>query len=118
MIRGQTWIRHKTTLRGNKECPVFARRQQQLLLSPSLRFSIQTGNSLPIFIPRIETGQDNPNRTVYRLTIRNPSQPNLPFNPVNEATAFLHFESWNLTAAQPQPPTTKQDLSSEYYFVE
>jgi len=82
-----------------------------------LRFSIQTGNSLPIFIPRIETGQDNPNRTVYRLTIRNPSQPNLPFNPVNEATAFLNFESWNLTAAQPQPPTTKQDLSSEYYFV-
>ena len=33
-----------------------------------VRFSIQTGNSLPIFIPRIETGQGDINKTVYKVT--------------------------------------------------
>ena len=75
-----------------------------------LRFSIQTGNSLPIFIPRIQTGQPNPNRTVYAVTIRNPVAN-------EEQTVYLSFESWNLTAPMPQAPTTKQDLSSEYYFI-
>lgn len=75
-----------------------------------LRFSIQTGNSLPIFIPRIQTGQPDPNRTVYAVTIRNP-QSN------QERTIWLNFESWNLTSPTPQAPTTNQDLSSEYYFV-
>ena len=75
-----------------------------------LRFSIQTGNSLPIFIPRIQTGQPDPDKTVYAVTIRNP-------NTNEEETTYLSFESWNLTAPRPQAPTTKQDLSSEYYFV-
>ena len=34
-----------------------------------VRFSIQTGNSLPIFIPRVETGQSDINKTVYRVTL-------------------------------------------------
>ena len=34
-----------------------------------VRFSFQTGNSLPIFIPRVETGQTDINRTVYRVTL-------------------------------------------------
>ena len=34
-----------------------------------VRFSIQTGNSLPIFIPRIETGQDDINKTVCKVTL-------------------------------------------------
>ena len=33
------------------------------------RFSNQTGNSLPIFIPRIETGQGDRNKTVYSATL-------------------------------------------------
>ena len=32
-------------------------------------FSTQTGNSLPIFIPRVETGQSDINKTVYRVTM-------------------------------------------------
>jgi hypothetical protein len=75
-----------------------------------LRFSIQTGNSLPIFIPRIQTGQEDPNRTVYAVTIRNPAAN-------DERTVWLEFQTWNLAAKQPQTPTTKQDLSSEYYYV-
>ena len=34
-----------------------------------VRFSIQMGNSLPRFIPRVETGQGDMNKTVYRVTL-------------------------------------------------
>ena len=34
-----------------------------------VRFSIQIGNLLPIFIPRIETGQDDINKTVQSDTV-------------------------------------------------
>ena len=32
------------------------------------RFNLQTSNSLPVFIPDIETGQSDPNLTVYQIT--------------------------------------------------
>jgi hypothetical protein len=35
-----------------------------------IRFSIQTGSSLPVFIPRIDTSQPDPNQTVYKITLR------------------------------------------------
>ena len=34
-----------------------------------LRFSIQTGNTLPVFMPRIETGQSDVNKTIYQVAI-------------------------------------------------
>ena len=37
-----------------------------------VRFSIQTGNSLPVFIPRIDNAQVgtyNPNETVYKISL-------------------------------------------------
>ena len=33
-----------------------------------VRFTIQTGNTLPVFIPSIVTGQNNPNLTIYTVT--------------------------------------------------
>ena len=33
------------------------------------RFSIQTGGTLPVFIPAIQTGQSDPNLTVYAITL-------------------------------------------------
>ena len=33
-----------------------------------VRFNIQTGNSLPVLIPRIQTGQANVNKTIYTVT--------------------------------------------------
>ena len=37
-----------------------------------LRFSVQTGNEIPVFIPSIETGsnQMDINRTIYKVTIQ------------------------------------------------
>jgi hypothetical protein len=34
-----------------------------------IRFSIQTGSSLPVFIPRIELGQSDVDKTVYAITL-------------------------------------------------
>ena len=35
-----------------------------------IRFSVQTGSSLPVFIPRIELGQPDVNKTVYAITLK------------------------------------------------
>ena len=34
-----------------------------------VRFSTQTGNALPVFIPRVQTGQSDVNETVYQVAI-------------------------------------------------
>ena len=34
-----------------------------------VRFNIQTGNTLPVFIPRIVTGQSDINKTIYQVAI-------------------------------------------------
>ena len=34
-----------------------------------VRFSTHTGNTHPVFIPRIQTGQGNVNKTVYQVAI-------------------------------------------------
>ena len=58
------------------------------------RFSIQTGNSLPIFIPRVDTGQTGVNKTVYKVSLYlEASQESKysatvsPFRVVSDATA-------------------------------
>ena len=35
-----------------------------------IRFSIQTDNSLPAFIPKIVLGQEDVNKTVYAITLK------------------------------------------------
>ena len=35
-----------------------------------LRFTIQTGNSLPVFIPRVQVGQPDINLTIYKIIIK------------------------------------------------
>ena len=78
-----------------------------------VRFSIQTGNSLPIFIPRIETGQADINKTVYKVT--------LWFLDVTTqitytATVSLRYIPSDATASLAQPPTMIQDMSGTYYY--
>ena len=34
-----------------------------------VRFSIQTGNTLPVFIPRAQAGQSDINKTIYQVAI-------------------------------------------------
>ncbi len=73
-----------------------------------VRFNIQTGNSLPVFIPRIQTGQSNVNTTIYKVSFK--------FGGV-KITVPVIYEPEDQTAPTPAPPTVKQDTSSTYYFV-
>ena len=77
-----------------------------------IRFSIQTGNSLPIFIPRIQTGQPDIDLTVYKITLTVFASDAVLY----QATATLRHVTSDHTAAIPQEPTTQQDLSGPYYY--
>jgi hypothetical protein len=74
-----------------------------------IRFSIQTGNELPIFTPRIETGSTemDVDRTVYKVTV--------VYN-VNPITVPLRWIQWN-SAPRPSSPVTSQDISTRYYYM-
>ena len=73
-----------------------------------IRFNIQTGSSLPVFIPRIETGQDDINKTVYKITLKRGNV---------SVTQSVMYTPTNLTATLPAKPTVTQDLSSSYYYI-
>jgi hypothetical protein len=83
-----------------------------------VRFNIQTGNTLPVFIPRIETGQSDVNKTIYKVTVRDAitiagSDTLMYFT----GTASIMYEPEDLTAPVPASPANGQDLSSNYYYV-
>ena len=77
-----------------------------------VRFSIQTGNSLPIFIPRIETGQSDIDKTVYKVTLTWKITDTLSYN---YTASVLHITSDD-TATKPHDPTDSQDMSGTYYY--
>jgi len=79
-----------------------------------MRFSIQTGNSLPIFIPRIELGQADANKTVYQLTLR--CLGGSDTTTFYESTVPLYHKNSDATVSAPLQPWTHQDMSSTYYF--
>ena len=76
-----------------------------------VRLSIQAGNSLPLFIPRIETGQSDINKTVYKVTLT------CAVSDVNYSSTMsvLHYTS-DTTAILPPPPISDQDMSGTYYY--
>ena len=72
------------------------------------RFDIQTGNSLPVFIPRIQTGQSDVNKTIYTVTFKYAA---------HRITVPVIYEPEDQTSPTPAPPINSQDISSTYYFV-
>ncbi len=80
-----------------------------------VRFSVQTANTLPVFIPRIQTGQDNPLATIYRIVLCD-YQPG-DVTPSMTGEQFVSFEPDDLTVPVPAPPLVKQDMSSTYYHI-
>ena len=77
-----------------------------------LRFSIQTGNSLPIFIPQIQVGQSDPNLTIYKVIIEREIGGNIV-----EGSAYVQYESQSQATESVKPPLIQQDLSNTYYHV-
>ena len=77
-----------------------------------IRFSIQTGNSLPIFIPRIQTGQDDVDLTVYKVTLSVFASDGHLY----ESTTTVRHVTSDHTADQPRTPFIQQDLAGTYYY--
>ena len=77
-----------------------------------VRFSIQTGNSLPIFIPRIETGQGDINKTVYKVTLYLEADKGTYY----QCNTSLLFTATDSTAEVPQAPLIQQDMNGSYYY--
>jgi hypothetical protein len=75
-----------------------------------IRFSLQTGDSLPVFIPRVQIGQTDPNMTVYKMT--------LVYRIAQGGGSYASFETTlpvnyisNNASPVPRQPLTQQDLS-------
>ena len=79
-----------------------------------IRFSIQTGSSLPVFIPRIELGQSDVNKTVYAITIVLTGD--LGGESVS-VTGVVSYSKTDETAPTPSEPLNSQDISSTYYYM-
>jgi hypothetical protein len=96
-----------------EKIPVLLKEVRQLpyILNPSLyyinisRFSIQTGSSLPVFIPEIEKGQPDIDKTIYKISLDD-----------GATWKSIQWATQNNTAPIPAPPLTKQDLLSDYYY--
>ena len=74
-----------------------------------VRFSIQTGSSLPVLIPRIVNPEVNKNETIYKVTLTYANTDftaSVIYDP-GDATTLL------LAASQP----VDQSLGSDYYHV-
>ena len=72
-----------------------------------VRFSIQTGNTLPVFILSIKLGQIYLNLTIYEVSLRC-----LAFGAEYIATTQIYDTPEDATAAIPTPPMIKQGMSS------
>ena len=92
------------------------------------RFTLQTGNSLPLFIPIIDTTQVPPppglvptyapqNKTIYTITLWEQPNPSDPAAARICLTQPVIYEPHDQTLPLPSPPYGRQDLSSEYYYM-
>ncbi len=82
-----------------------------------VRFNIQTGNTLPVFIPRIETGQSDINKTIYQVAILLDRAEDVSTSGDAVGFASVMYTPEDESVITPATPTTSQDLSSTYYYV-
>ena len=87
-----------------------------------VRFTLQTSNSLPVFIPDILTGQSDYNKTVYAITMSltkytKDVSGNITSTDVFGNSRYITYNSLDFTQPEPAPPTTRVDTSSSYYFI-
>ena len=83
-----------------------------------VRFNIQTGNTLPVFIPRVQTGQSGVNKTIYQVAVMWDVGGDAITGQYNQfGYSNVYYSPEDTTAPPPASPTTAQDLSSTYYHV-
>ena len=77
-----------------------------------VRFNVQTGSTLPVFIPRIQTGQSDINKTIYTVSFEY-----IAGSQLCKGSANVMYEPEDMTAPIPSSPIKSQDLSTTYYNV-
>lgn len=80
-----------------------------------VRFSLQTP-SLPLMIPQVLLGQDDPNMLIYSVTLTYSS----PVNGITyEQQIYLNYVPQNNVSPVPDTPILKQDFGSgsTYYYI-
>ena len=83
-----------------------------------VRFSIQTGNTLPVFAPRVQTGQSDVNKTINQVAIVWDTGGDVVTDTYGQfGYANVTDAPEDTTAPLPASPTTAQDLSSTCYHV-
>ena len=73
------------------------------------RFNLQTSNSLPVFIPDIQTGQNDPNITTYDISLSASYQ-----GQVQRQISAVIYEPLDTSQPILSPPTTATDKYSTY----
>ena len=86
-----------------------------------VRFTLQTSNSLPVFIPDILLGQDNVDTTVYAISMSLTKYTRDAGGTITSntygASKYIDYRPLELTQPEPAPPQSEVDLSSYYYFI-
>ena len=72
-----------------------------------IRFQLDTP-SLPLFVPEIALNQDDPNMTIYSLTLEYGN---------HQIQHFVEYSSPDVSLPQPPPPNPLPDNSSGYYNI-
>jgi len=73
------------------------------------RFSIQTGETLPVFIPAIDTTQSDPNLTVYKIT--------LMYRGISASVTVIYTPQPSHDRVSPPNGANGQDFSGNYYYI-
>ena len=73
-----------------------------------VRFHIDTQSALPLMLPLIQTGQNDPNLTVYSFTFK---YQNIVYQ------KYVDFIPQDKTAPLPRFPIAQQDMSGTYYYI-
>jgi hypothetical protein len=86
-----------------------------------VRFTMNgTGRDIPLFIPRIQIGQSNPNLTVYSIGLSLTVEDTI--NGLQESTTFernrfVIYSPQLLNSTIPQAPLITQNVDNPYYYV-
>ena len=80
-----------------------------------VRFTDQTGNTLPVIIPRIATPLE-PNTTIYTVSLKY-QDPDYAKGQAFVSTVPIIYEPEDNTSKVQPNPTGGQDLSGTYYHV-
>ena len=116
MVNNSTTEKQPLVFNETRNMP-FLRNSQDYFCSV-VRFTLQTSNSLPVFIPDILTGQNDYNITVYAITMSltkyTRNDQGIITSDTYGASRYIDYIPLGFTQPIPSPLSTRVDTSSGY----